>query len=371
MFERLKYWVWLTSMDSMSPKKMNRLIEEFGDPVNLWYSSVKELKKINYLNETDLIQLIDKNKKENADRYLSELAKKNIRIITIKDGEYPDILRNIYDPPVVLYVKGGLKRDEKALAIVGSRNASEYGSKIAYKLAYKLSLAGFTVISGLAKGIDTFAHIGALEAGGRTVAILGCGIDRIYPQENRKLSEKIENSGAIISEYLPGNKPMPYNFPARNRIISGMAMGIIIVEAGEKSGSLITANHALDQGREVFAVPGNIDSINSKGTNKLIKDGARIITGIEDVLEEFGISDYTGSSNYNLYKGILFPPNLTVEEKAILKCLADGQLHIDLIAVRCGMDCARVSAMLALMEISGYVRQLPGKYFMLDEKLMM
>ncbi len=374
MFERLKYWIWLASLDSMGPRKMNLLLDMFGDPLNLWHCSPDELKKISFLNENNLNQLADRKRREYSSACLEELKAKGIRVITIRDPEYPELLRHIYDPPAVLFVRGTLHCDEKMIAIVGSRKASAYGAKVAYTLAYKLSKAGFVIISGMAKGIDTQAHRGALEAGGRTVAVLGCGIDNVYPPENRGLAERIVQNGAVASEYLPGSKPMPYNFPARNRIISGMSLGTIVVEAGEKSGSLITAGYALDQGREVFAVPGNIDSMNSVGTNRLIKEGAKPVTDVKDVLEEFGITSDTrhcisGNERANR-KATFFPPNLSDEEKILLKCLAEGRQHIDIIAAKCGMDSASISALLTMMELSGFVHQLPGKYFEIDEKLL-
>ena len=211
----------------------------------------------------------------------------DIKIITLLDKEYPEKLKNIYDKPKVLYAKGNIKLlNEQSVAIVGCRDCSNYGKNIARKLSYSLAKENICIISGLAKGIDTFSHIGALEAGGKTIAVIGSGLDYVYPYENKDLYERIlKNDGLIVTEYNLGTKPERLNFPARNRIISGLSDAIVIVEAKEKSGALITAEFALEQGKEVLAVPGNINSINSKGTNCLIKDGAVIVTDYKDVLE--------------------------------------------------------------------------------------
>ncbi len=211
----------------------------------------------------------------------------DIKIITLHDNKYPEKLKNIYDKPKVLYAKGNIKLlNEKSVAIVGCRDCSEYGKNMAKKLSYNLAKENICIISGLAKGIDTFSHIGALEAGGKTIAVIGNGLDYVYPLENRNLYERILlNDGLIVTEYNLGTRPERLNFPARNRIISGLSDAIVIVEAKEKSGALITAEFGLEQGKDVFAVPGNIDSVNSKGTNALIKDGAFIVTDCKDVLE--------------------------------------------------------------------------------------
>lgn len=218
----------------------------------------------------------------------SELAAKHkIRILSINDSAYPESLKNIYGPPKILYVKGELKKEDAlGIAIVGSRLASGYGLTQAEKFGFELARLGITVISGLARGIDTKAHLGALKAGGRTIAVLGSGLLNIYPPENKNLSDKISCLGAVISEYPLNTKPLAENFPRRNRIISGLSLGVVVIEAGKRSGALITARCALEQGREVFSLPGKLDSENSFGTNELIKDGAKMTTSVEDILEE-------------------------------------------------------------------------------------
>lgn len=216
------------------------------------------------------------------------MKEKNIQILTIKDEDYPYLLKQIYDPPSVIYIMGNKKiLSQNGIAIVGSRNCSLYGQKIAKYLSYQLAKKGIHIISGLARGIDTFSHIGTLQAKGKTIAVLGSGLDVIYPPENAKLAEKIvESGGCLVSEYIVGTKPLGEHFPARNRIISGLASGVVVVEASEKSGSLITVDFALEQGKNVYAVPGNINSPNSLGTNSLIKQGAKIVTNVEDILED-------------------------------------------------------------------------------------
>ena len=300
------------------------------------------------------------------------MHKLKINCITLHDEQYPELLKNIYDPPSVLYCKGTIKKREKALAVVGSRSATSYGLSMAEKISYELSGFGFSIISGMARGIDTYAHKGALEAGGRTVAILGCGPDMVYPVENLSLMRQIENSGAVISEYLPGIAPLSCNFPARNRVISGISLGVIVVEAGKKSGSLITASFALEQGREVFAVPGNADSPNSQGTNRLIREGAKIVTGIEDILEELQLFDLKKNAKKPRLKmkdcKQMIIEGLCGDERKIAECLGAKTLHVDEIVRRSGLSAQIVSSMLIMMELKGVVEQSPGKIFSLKAR---
>ncbi|HPD01412.1 MAG TPA: DNA-processing protein DprA, partial [Acetivibrio sp.] len=271
MNNKIKYWIWLSSVPGVGAVKSRKLLEHFKDIESVWNAKGDELVILPFLSRTDVINLTDEKIKKNADIQLENILKHGIKAVTIEDDMYPVSLKNIYDPPIVLYMKGNIEKDEKFLAIVGSRRASSYGIKMAQTIAAELSKYGITVVSGMARGIDSYAHKGAIEAGGRTIAVLGCGLDIVYPSENKKLMENIISSGACVSEYLPGTSPIPGNFPARNRIISGISLGVIVIEAGERSGSLITADFALEQGREVFALPGNVNNYNSTGTNKLIK----------------------------------------------------------------------------------------------------
>ncbi len=225
----------------------------------------------------------------NIDKYIGYMVKNNIEIISIQDQRYPEILKTIYDPPVSLYIRGNIEiLNSCSIAIIGCRNCTQYGKNVAQKLAYNISKQEVNIVSGLAKGIDAIAHKGTIIAGGKTIAVLGNGLDTIYPSENITLAKEIlKTGGAIISEYPLGEKPQKQNFPERNRIVSGLSKGIIVVEAKEKSGTLITVDFALEQGRDVFVVPGNIDSKNSAGTNELIKQGAKLITSYRDVIQEY------------------------------------------------------------------------------------
>lgn len=282
-----------------------------------------------------------------------------IQFVTWDDPDYPEPLRNIYDPPPVLFHAGRWEpADQTAVAIVGSRQATAYGLAVAARLAEDLAGAGVTVVSGMARGIDTAAHKGALEAGGRTIAVLGTGLDVVYPRENKKLMEAIAARGAVLTEFWPGSPPEAWHFPLRNRLISGLARGVVVVEAAEKSGALITAHLALEQGREVMAVPGNVTSRLSRGTNRLIKDGARVVESAADVLEELGLTalfrgDDTGKAL----------PSLNREEETVWRLIAEEPLHEEIIISRAGLAPEKTMAALAFLEIKGLVRRLPGKFY--------
>lgn len=368
MQQSLKYWIWLSSLRGIGPKKYSRLLEAFGEPQGIWDASEDNLKGLPFLTPPNIAQLIDKKQRDAVEKHLEAIDKHQIKVVTIKDEEYPSYLKNIYDPPTVLYVKGEIRCDERAVAVVGSRKATPYGLSMAQTIAYELAGRGIAVVSGMARGIDSSAHHGALKAGGRTVAVLGCGLDTAYPPENGGLMEKIAGSGAVISEYLPGVPPMAYNFPARNRIISGIALGVVVVEASERSGSLITAEFALEHGREVFAVPGNLNNSNSRGTNRLIRDGAKIVTDMEDILEElkvFHTANNNRSSEYkNTAKSDPFE-GLDAEERKIAQSLQDEPLHIDVLAGRCGFSVQTTGSLLMMLELRGVIEQMPGKIFKL------
>ena len=284
-----KYWVWLSRIEGLGSIKINKLLQQFQNPENIWHQDEEELKKVEGIGEILAKKICDENYKNGLDRYIEYMEKYNIDIITIEDEEYPNKLKNIYDPPVMLYIKGNKKiLQDFSISMIGCRQCSTYGKKVANDLAYELSQKGINIVSGLATGIDSFAHIGCIKAKGKTIAVLGNGLDRVYPKENIGLfNEIVKTGGAIISEYVIGTRPERMNFPARNRIVSGLSNGVIVIEAKEKSGTLITVDFAQDQGKDVFVVPGNITSPNSKGTNSLIKEGAKIVTCVEDVLEEY------------------------------------------------------------------------------------
>lgn len=285
--EDIKYWIWLSRIENLTPKKLLDLLNIFKEP-KLIFNRTKEELTSSGINQKDAEEISKEKYKNNLDKYLEYMHKNKIQTITINDKDYPQNLKQIYDAPIVLYLKGNRKvLKEEFIAMVGCRLCTSYGKSVAKKIAYDLSLNNINIISGLARGIDKYSHIGCLAAKGKTIGVLGCGLDRIYPEENKKLAEEIiNNNGAIISEYVIGTKPLAKNFPRRNRIISGISNGVVVVEAKEKSGTLITVDFALEQGKELYVVPGNINSPNSYGTNELIKQGAKVLTKVEDILED-------------------------------------------------------------------------------------
>ena len=285
-YDKIRYWLALKSIAGIGNVVFLALIDTFGTLEAVFSASAAELQKITGITKKAAAGIAAFKDWDIINKDLAALEKAGINIITLQDSLYPPKLLEIYDRPPFLYVKGNLKKDDIDIAIVGSRLASTYGKYTTERISRELALRGVTVVSGMARGIDSAAHQGALTARGRTIAVLGTGLDIIYPPENKKLFAAIGENGAVVSEYPLGTPPLASNFPARNRIISGMSYGVVVVEAGEKSGSLITARLALEQGREVFAVPGTIDSAGSRGTNKLIKQGAKLIENTDDILEE-------------------------------------------------------------------------------------
>jgi DNA processing protein len=289
------------------------------------------------------------------DKVLARIMAQGIEIMTWDDELYPPRLKEIDQPPPVLYVRGALTTEDFwAVAVVGTRRVSAYGRQVAEELASFLASNGVTVVSGLARGVDAIAHQSALKAGGRTIAVLGCGLDRIYPPEHTQLAEKMMASGALISDYAPGTPPEASNFPPRNRIISGLSMATVVVEAGETSGALITAQFAIDQGREVFAVPGNILAPQSKGTNRLIAQGARPLLSVRDLLDVLNLTRVT---EQRLVRKVL-PADET--ESKLMSVLTHEPLHMDEIRNQTGLPIERVSATLVMMELKGLVRQVGG-----------
>lgn len=304
--EKKKYWIWLSLIPTLGSKKKEKLLKIYKEPEVIYKLSEKELLSIKGIGEKTIKNILDKEIKDSVPRHMEYMQKNRIDIISIYDKEYPYALKEIYDPPISLYIKGNKNiLNEKAIAIVGCREATEYGKSASKYFAYNLAKQNLNIISGLAKGVDSYAHIGVICAQnvdnnpqsdiypqennikdcGKPIAIVGNGLDMVYPKENLMLANKIiENGGAVISEYPLGTKPDRMNFPARNRIVSGMSKGVLVVEAKEKSGTLITVDFALEQGREVFVVPGNINSVNSVGTNKLIQEGAKMVTNYNEIL---------------------------------------------------------------------------------------
>lgn len=289
------------------------------------------------------------------------------RLVTFSDATYPDLLRWLPDPPPVLYVRGELVPEDKlAMAVVGSRRASRYGQLMAKRFGAELAAHGFTVVSGMARGIDSLAHQGALQAGGRTIAVLGCGVNRVYPAEHRRLYDAIRGQGAVVSEFAFDTKPDRWNFPRRNRIISGLSLGVLVVEASDRSGSLHTAYHAVEQGREVFAVPGRIDAESSLGTHRLIQRGAKLVTGMGDVLDEFPEALRTSALQQHAAAQALVEaplPDLSPQETQILGLLSGEERHIETVIHASQLPAHLVASILATLELRGVVRQFPGKFF--------
>ncbi len=297
--EQNKYYIWLSSIDKLSTREKVKLLDKYKDPQILFNKTKKELEEelLGYFENSKKIikEITNLYYKIRLEINIKNIKRYKLKIVLCNDKEYPKQLKYVSDHPICLYCRGNIEllNRAKKIAIIGCRDYSEYGEKIAKEFAYKLAQENIVIVSGGARGIDSFAHQGTINANKETIAVLGNGIDYIYPPENKKLEEQIlENNGLIISEYIIGTKPSKYTFPARNRIISGISDGVLVIEAKEKSGTLITVDFALEQGKNVYAIPGNIDSKNAVGTNELIKQGARLITAPEEILEDLKINNY-------------------------------------------------------------------------------
>ncbi len=283
----MNYWIWLASINRLGPIQKKKLLELYNTPKKIYNTDLRKLEDKNIIQKGVSYEIEKSKNKDLIKKYEEYINKHDITLININDTNYPKQLNKIYDPPITLFCKGNIELlSIPSISIVGCRNATNYGLLMSKSLAYNLSKQNILVISGLAKGIDASAHLGALEANGKTIAVLGCGVDIPYPLENIEIYKKILEKGLIISEYIVGTKPISSNFPLRNRIISGLSYGVVVVEATQKSGSMITVDFALDQGKDIYAVPGNVNSKNSFGTNELIKQGAKLITSYEDIMED-------------------------------------------------------------------------------------
>lgn len=284
----MNYWIWFAQIRGIGPIRKKALLDEFKTPEKVYKATRKKLLEIKGITE-QLVDNIEKSKDvELIKKYEAYINKNSIKLVNIIDEEYPENLRQIYDPPITLFCIGDVSLLKKtSIGIVGTREPSSYGKIVAERFAEELCENDITIVSGMAKGIDACAHIGALKSNGKTIAVLGCGVDIIYPSENVKIYNDIAKKGLIVSEYIIGTKPEAQNFPPRNRIISGLSSGVLVVEAKKKSGTMITTDFALEQGRELYVIPGNITSENSEGTNNLIKQGAKVVTEINDILEDF------------------------------------------------------------------------------------
>lgn len=367
-------WIALNMVRGVGPRTANQLLSRFGSPAGVFAASRLALGKEGLKPDT-VEELKDSSILEKANAEIERLEKLNARVITLEDDEYPDLLREIHDPPIALYVRGDLKKatDQPCLAVVGSRRCSTYGVNVAESLSRDLASHGLTIVSGLARGIDAAAHRGALEANGQTIAIVGTGLETIYPKEHKKLQEQIIASGAVVSEFPMGTPPLPQNFPYRNRILSGLCFGVLIVEASEHSGSLITARLANEQGREVFAVPGNITSQTSFGPNYLIKDGAKLVQIWRDVVDElpreakeklFGIERPASTNSKSNVQPIFETVALSDAERKILDILSsDVPAHVDQLLISSEMSSSDLMNALLGLEMKDRIKQLPGKSF--------
>lgn len=365
----IKFWLALTYVRDIGPAAIKRLLAAFKSPDMVFKAKLSEIRDVLNIRESQANNIIEFDSWDRVEKEIQKIKKHNIRIITFDDDEYPESLRQIDAPPMLLYSKGLLNADDKySVAIVGSRMMTEYGKRVAEKIASELAGYGLTVVSGMARGIDTVSHKGALNAGGRSIAVLGCGLDRPYPHENIELFRTLSKSGCVLSEFPMEMPPNKENFPRRNRIISGLSLGVIVIEATKESGSLITANYALEQNKEIFAVPGNITSKNSQGTNELIKKGAKLVQGIDDILEELH-PHLTGMKGYSLkllsQRTVTANPvpEISDEEKKVLNALGSNPVHIDTISRSLNLASNRLLAVLLDLEMKSLIKQTEGKKF--------
>jgi len=358
----IRYWIGLSLVPDVGPVISRKLIASFGTPENIFNAEVEDLLSVKGISREKAENIKNFRGWDAVEKQFADLGRKNISAIGFNDPQYPEILKETEGAPVVIYIKGEYQDcDRYGIAIVGSRKNTGYGEAVTRRIAHELASAGFTIVSGMARGVDTLAHKSALNAGGRTIAVLGSGLDVYYPAENRGLMEMIAGSGCAISEFAPGTMPNRENFPRRNRLISGLSLGVVVVEAAAGSGSLITAQCALEQNREVFAVPGNITSPNSEGANRLIKQGARVVLDPDDIIEELA----------PMLRGFIKAKDRTTagmseDEAGLCGVLSREPKHIDLISREHGRPVQRTLELLLALELKGIVRQSGGKRFYLS-----
>ena len=355
-----KYWIGFNIVKGIGPAKVRALLDHFGDLERAWHANERELKTLGFDKRT-IKSFATTRETINLDAEVAKLDRYGVRMICWDSAEYPTTLRHIPTSPPTLYIKGELaEKDKWAIAIVGTRKLTEYGRQMTREITTGLVRRSITIVSGLARGIDSIAHKIAVDMGGRTIAVLGSGIDQIYPPENRHLAEKIaDGQGAIISEYALGVPPEAKNFPPRNRIISALSLGSAVIEAGYPSGALITARFAAEQGRNIFAVPGNVNSAASKGTNKLIQEGAKLITSAKDILDELQLEHVEEQQALQLS----LPDS--AEEAALIPHLLNTPIHADELSRATGLPTALVSSTLTMMELKGMVQQVGGMQYVL------
>lgn len=357
--EDCRYWVGFNKVPGIGAARVRVLLDFFGDLEVAWHAPARDLQQAG-LDQRSLASLVSVRETLDLGAEMERLQQAGVQVVTWPDDAYPPNLRQAYNAPPVLYVRGSLEtRDEWAVAVVGTRRASVYGKEAARMVCTGLAQAGVTVVSGMAQGIDTVAHRACLDAGGRTIAVLGCGVDVVYPAQNARLAGEIVERGALISEYALGTQPDSRNFPPRNRIISGLTLGTVVVEGDMGSGALITAGFALEQGRDVFAVPGNIFARASRGTNHLIQQGAKLVTQVGDVLEELNLTMVSEQAQART----VIPENKT--EAVLLERLSAEPIHVDALGRAVDLPIAQVTSTLALMELKGMVRQVGGMSYVL------
>ena len=364
-------YIALNMISGLGPIKVRALIDFLGSPQAVFEVDGDELQQVRGVGEKLRYSILEQRAQLDPAAEIENAEALGMRILTPLDTEYPAALKTIHDPPLALYVRGSfLPADHHALGIVGSRKATHYGLNVADRLAYQLAQTGFTIVSGLARGIDTAAHEGALKGKGRTIAVLGAAIDQLYPPENSELADAISQSGIVISEYPLGRQADRQTFPYRNRIISGLSMGVVVVEAGAKSGSLHTADAALEQGRSVFAVPGRIDHPAAKGPHRLIKNGAKLVDNVGDILEEFELLIPPGEMEEPEKQAAARPEvPLSEEEKRVVEALWQDSMDVDSLARRIGMTSAEISGVLLGLEMKRVIKMLPGRIVELADDL--
>jgi DNA processing protein len=357
-------WLALCRIKGLGCLGFKRLVARFTEPARIFAASRSELEQVEDVRAEAIDGIVNFHEWGEVDGEIGRTRAAGIKLVPFGDSAYPARLRMIADPPPVLYVKGEIStRDDRAVAIVGSRSASHYGRRVARDLAHNLASLGFTVVSGMARGIDGMAHESALSSGGRTLAVLGCGVERAYPPEHDKLYQRISENGAVISELPMGTRPLAFHFPARNRLISGLSLGVVVVEATEKSGSLITASLAVEQGREVFAVPGEVGASRSRGAHRLIRQGAKLVETADDIIEEIAPQLLNrGVSATQSWEPAL-PQNASTEGRQIFALLQEGSLQVDELIEKSALTAARVLEVLLELELHGCVRPLPGKRY--------
>ena len=365
-------WFALKGVSGIGNHLFKRLLDRFRSPDLVFEASQEDLLQVDGITPR-IVAAINKYKiPELVKKDFDLVMKKGYQIVTMSDPAYPSLLLQIPDPPPFLYVSGSLCNSIKNIAVVGSRNATNYGISITKRLCEELAVLDFTIVSGMAVGIDTAAHTGALIGKGKTIAVLGSGLERVYPHKNLKLFHKIAEKGAVISEFPLLEEPEARNFPIRNRIISGISLGTVIVEATQKSGSLITARLAAEQDREVFAVPGNINSFKSIGTHSLIKQGAKLVENIQDILEELSPLITEDSLNNKIKHEdkpedkIAKPLSLSSEESLVFEAIGHYPVHIDDLVQKTSMEPGKLSGVLLKLELQGIVHQAPGKFFSIE-----